>query len=106
MTKVTIDPGVCGFIAQVEAVSDDGATVTLQVQTECPSFTKMFEELGTTFDGYELCLSRPGTGPFFEYAQEHFPIHNGCATFSGILKAVEVECKLALPHNTSLTFEA
>lgn len=105
MKKATVNPGVCGFIAHVEAESEDGMTVKLKVQTGCPSFTKMFEDLGDTFDSFELCLTRPGTGPLFEYAQENFPIHNGCAMFSGILKVVEAECNLALPRDTSLTFE-
>lgn len=107
MTKVTINPGVCGFTTQVEAISDeDGMTVTLNVQTGCPSFTQMFEDLGDTFDSFELCLTKPGTGPLFAYAQEHFPVHNGCAVFSGIIKAVEAECNLALPRDTSMVFES
>lgn len=103
--KATINPGVCGFTTQVEALSGDGMTVKLSVQTECPSFKKMFEDLGDTFDSFEMCLTKPGTGPLFEYAQMNFPIHNGCAVFSGIIKVVEAECNLALPRNTSVVFE-
>ncbi|MCL2340029.1 MAG: hypothetical protein FWC59_03955 [Actinomycetia bacterium] len=106
MTKVTINPGVCGFTTTVEAVSEDGLEVRLHVQTACPSFTKMFEDLGEDFDAMALCLTKPGTGPLFQYAQtSNFPIHNACAVFSGILKAVEAECQLALPRDTSTTFE-
>lgn len=105
MTTATINPGVCGFTAQVEAVSEDGMTVKLSIKTDCPSYNKMFEELGDTFDAYELCFATPGDGPLYEYAREHFPKHGGCAVMSGIIKTIEVECKLALPTDTSLVIE-
>lgn len=66
MTKVKIDPGVCGLITAVEAESEDGMEVTLKVKSGCESIRKMFEELGDTFDAYELCLGKPGTGPLYE----------------------------------------
>lgn len=105
MTKVKIDPGVCGLITTVEAESEDGMEVTLKVKSGCESIRKMFEELGDTFDAYELCLGKPGTGPLYEYAQEHFPGHCACPAIAGITKAVEVACRLALPKNASITFE-
>jgi hypothetical protein len=106
MTKAKIDPGVCGFITNVEAVSEDGLEVHVKVESGCEAVRKMFEELGETFDSYAFCLTRPGTGPLFEYASKAFPVHCGCAALSGIIKAVEVECKLALPRNASITFES
>lgn len=104
MTKVKIHPGICGFITRVEAGSEDGMEVKLKVASGCESVRKMFEELGDTFDSYELCLVKPGNGPLFEYASENFPVHCGCPILSGIIKAVEVECKLALPKDASITF--
>ena len=106
MTKVKINPGVCGFDTYVEASSEDGMEVSITVASGCESVQKMFEELGNDFDSYELCLGKPGTGPLFEYAAEKFPGHCGCPILAGIIKAVEVECKLALPRDSSITFEA
>jgi len=105
MTKVKINPGVCGFITKVEASSEDGQEVNLKVASGCEPVRKMFEELGGTFDSYELCLVNPGKGPLFEYASQKFPVHCGCPILSGIIKAVEAECKLALPRDVSITFE-
>ena len=105
MTKVKIDPGVCGFITTVQADSEDGMEVKLKVKSGCEPVRDMFKELGDTFDSYELCLVKPGNGPLFEYASEKFPVHCGCPILSGIVKAVEAECRLALPRDATITFE-
>lgn len=108
MTKVKIDPGICGLITQVEAQStetDDGIEVKVKVNSACAAVQKMFEELGDTFDAYDICLSRPGQNEFFEYAGEHFPGHASCPTIAGIIKCMEVESKLALPKTAQTTFE-
>ena len=105
MTKVRINPGVCGFVTSVEANSDDGMEVKLIVKSGCESVRNMIKDLGDTFDSYGVCLARPGKGPLFEYASEKFPAHCGCPVLSGIIKAVEVECQLALPRNAAIEFE-
>ena len=104
MTKVSINPGGCGLTTYVEANSEDQIDVTLTVKSACESVMKMFEELGNTFDGYELCLVKPGEGPLYDYAAKNFPAHCGCPVISGITKAAEVECKLALPRDVLIEF--
>jgi len=106
VTIVKIDPGICGFVTRVEAASgDDGMEVHLKVASGCESVRKMFAELGGDFDSYELCLQKPGAGPLFGYASEKFPVHCACPIIAGVIKAAEVECKLALPKDASITFE-
>ena len=105
MTKVKIVQGICGFVTSAEALSADSEEVVLTVKSGCESVRKMFEELGDTFDSYELCLNKPGAGPLYEYASQHFPTHCGCVAIAGIIKAAEAECKLALPQDASITFE-
>jgi hypothetical protein len=105
MTKIKIEQGICGFVTKVEAVSDDGEEVTIKVESGCGHVMKMFETLGDTFDSYELCFHKPGGGSLYGYAAENFPTHCGCVAISGIIKAVEAECKLALPKDASITFE-
>lgn len=104
MTKVKIDPGICGLITEVEAVSEDGLDVTLKIETACKAVNEMLQVVGDTFDSYELCLKKPGEGTFYEYAKEHFPGHASCPVIAGIIKAAEVECKLALPKKAEITF--
>ena len=104
MTKVKITPGVCGMVCVATAESADGETVTLRAQTDCPAVRAMLEERGEGLDAYELCLARPGTGPLYEYAQEHFPMHCACPTIAGLTKCAEAECRLALARDVSIEF--
>lgn len=105
MTKVMIDPGVCGLVTRVTADSEDGMEVTLRVDSTCDAVKQMMAELGDTFDSFALCLGKPGTGPLYEYAAQHFPGHCSCPAIAGLIKAAEVECKLALPKAASIHFE-
>ena len=105
MTKVMINPGICGFVTSVTAESEDQMKVQVQVKSGCKSIRQMFTDLGNTFDAYEVCLRKPGEGPFYEYAQEHFPVHASCPVFSGIIKCMEVECRLALKKDVTIEFK-
>lgn len=104
MTTVEINPGICGFVTEVTAVSEDEQEVTLKVVSGCEAVKSMMKELGSEFDAIEECLVRPGEGVFFEYAKTHFPVHAACPVIAGILKCMEVECRLALPAPASITF--
>lgn len=107
MTKVRIEPGICGFTTIVKAVSDpeDETDLTVRVASGCPSIKGMMEELGESFDAYEVCLQKPGVGPFYDYAKAHFPVHVSCPVINGILKCMEVEARLALKKDASIVFE-
>lgn len=104
MTKVMIDPGVCGFVTSAEADSEDQMTVTVKVKSGCESVRAMMDALGDTFDAFDVCLKKPGDGVFFEYAKEHFPGHAACPIISGIIKCMEAECRLALKKDASIRF--
>lgn len=105
MTKVTIDPGICNLLTTVEAESEDQMEVKVRVKSGCQSINQMFKDLGDTFDAYEICLSKPGSNAFYEYAAGHLPGHASCPVIAGIIKCMEVECRLALPKTVSITFE-
>jgi len=104
MTKVQINPGICGFVASVEAVSEDQQMVNLNIKSGCSGIRKLAEKLGDEVDAYEVCLCKPGSGEIYELAQETCPGHAACPVISGILKCIEVECKLALPQNAEIKF--
>ncbi len=104
MTKVRINPGVCGLIATVTAEALDGRQVKVTVESGCKGIQKMMEELGDTFDTFEVCFSPTGTNPFYKAAAKHCPPHGGCPVCAGIAKCVEAEAGLALKRPVEITF--
>lgn len=107
MTKVTVEPGVCGFATKItaEASPEDETCVKVRIASGCEAVRRMTEELPDTFDAYEVCLVKPGKGPIYEYAAEKFPIHAGCPVISGICKCIEAEAGLALKKDAVIHFE-
>lgn len=107
MTKVKVNPGPCGFTGEITAqLTGDEDEVQVAVATGCPAVNKMLEELGNTFEPYSICMKKPGSNAFYEYASEKFPIHAGCATLIALTKAIEAEAGLALKKNVTIEFEA
>ncbi len=104
MTKVKIEPGVCGFTAIVTAQLNDDEECDITVDTKCPTINKMIEELGTTFDGMEVCLTKPGQNIFYEFAKNNYPVHAACPMINGILKCIEAESGLALKKDAGIYF--
>ena len=105
ITRVKVNPGVCGFVANVEVTEVDEDTVRINVETGCDAVNGMFQALGDTFEVFDICLNKPGSGPFYDYARENFPGHASCIMIPAILKAVEAECHLALEKDCSIEFE-
>lgn len=104
MTKVRINPGICGLITEVTAETEDQMEVTVQVRSDCKSVSGMFEVLGNNFDAFEICLKRPGENIFYRYAAENFPGHASCPVIAGIAKCIEKECGLALRQDAEIRF--
>lgn len=76
----------------------------MEVVSGCEAVRRMFGALGNTFDAFELCLGKPGTGELYQYAAEHFPGHCACPVIAGIIKCAEAECGLALKKDASIRF--
>ncbi len=105
MTRVEIDPGICGQICRVEAqVQEDGQHVRIQAETGCPHIRGLLDDVGPVADGWGLCFNTPGAGPLYGAAPAHLPPHGGCPVLSGIIKCVEAECGLALKKDSHLHF--
>ena len=103
MTKLCATAGVCGFIADIEASSEDGQMVTVKIITDCPSIAAMAKALPEELDAYSVCLTRYGTGVVFQAAASHCR-HAACIVPQAIIKTIEVECGLALPKDASIAF--
>ena len=99
MTRVEVDPGVCGFKATVIATKGEDEKISIEIDTECTYVQELAEKLGA-LDPFKEWSS------FFEsevFKEANCYIHHtDCVLPTAILKAVNVEAGLALPADVSL----
>jgi hypothetical protein len=83
-------------------VSKNGMNISLKIDTEC----KMVKQLG---EGLAEVSRREALKPQVESAVYQWSskvrCHTACPLPTAILKAIEVEARLALPRPVSITFE-
>ena len=103
MTEAILDAGICGFKTTIQVDSEDQQTAKINLESGCPHIMKMAEEI-STIDAYSECFGKPGNGSIYSAAAEHCA-HAACPIAPAIIKAVEVECNLALPKQVSLSIE-
>jgi hypothetical protein len=100
LCKVVIDPGICGFVAEVKAKME-GDLCALDIACECEPVQEMAKELTQVDPMTEIGFH--GDGPqVLKMFAKHCP-HPACPVPSGILKAVEVAAGLALPKDATIT---
>lgn len=102
MTEVTIDPGICGFMAKAKAEMN-GEMCALKIACGCEHIRIMVDELKEVDPMTEIGF-HPESPAILKTFATTCP-HPSCPIPSGILKAVEIEAGLALPKNASITFE-
>jgi hypothetical protein len=96
MAKAEIFSGVCGFTTVVEATLD-GKVCNLHIDSECAAIQKMAQEL-TQVNPYQEISSKRALPRTLEMGVKYC-LHAACPVPVGIIKAVEVEAKLALPKD-------
>ena len=94
MSKAEIFAGNCGFNTTVEAEMD-GNVCKLRIASECAAIQKMGEELTEVNPYQEISFRR--AMPKIHEAGHKFCTHAACPVPVGIIKAMEIEAKLALP---------
>lgn len=99
MAKAEIFAGNCGFTTKVDATME-GKVCKLSIESECPAIQKMAEELNEVEPYKEISFKR--TMPSIHEAGHKFCTHAACPVPVGIIKAVEIEAKLALPTDVTI----
>jgi Family of unknown function (DUF6951) len=96
MSKAEINSGVCGHVTKVEA-SMDGKACKLAITSDCKAIEQLALELPQVNPLQEISSKRavPQT---LQMGLKHC-FHAACPVPVGIIKAVEVEAKLALPKD-------
>lgn len=100
MVEVKVNPGVCGFTSVLKIESEDMQMATVSVETECSHIKELVASLGE-LDSFVECLGKFGKGELSEKATLLCK-HAACPIPTAILKAIEVECGLALPRNVEI----
>ncbi len=102
MTKVVVEPGICGFSVTVTAVMDeDGKHMSITLETDCEMVEKMAEDL-TSLDKMSVFTGFMAN-PVYRSAATHLR-HTACPVPSGIIKAMEAEADFCLPKDVRINF--
>ena len=101
MVRTTINAGVCGFITEVTAESDDMQNVSFHVESDCENIRKLAANLSVV-DGYkEIGLGFDGV----IYQAVRVNLRGccaGCVIPCGIFKSMQVAAGLALQAPVSI----
>jgi len=99
MSKAEIFAGGCGFTTIVRA-SMNGKSCHLQIESECKAIQRLAENLTEVNPFQEISFRRES--PLTMKMASQYCTHAACPVPAGIIKAVEVEAKLALPVDVSI----
>jgi hypothetical protein len=91
------------MVSTVKAESEDGQTCRISVESPCEAIQALGEELKEA-DGYGAAFTNFMENPVYIAAAKHYK-HAACPVPSGIVKAIEVACGLALPKDVSFKIE-
>ena len=103
MTKVEIFSGICGFTTRIEVEDQKNYTALCRMEGECPNCSKVATILAEGPVNVMDELFKKGGSKVMAACQSNLP-HVSCPVPSGILKALEVGVKLALPADASIKF--
>ncbi len=94
--RTKVEAGVCGFVTEITAVSDDGQTVAFAVTSTCEKVKGLAAHL-TPVDAYdEICSGSDGV--VLSTARRHLTgCCAGCVVPPALFKSMQVAAGLALP---------
>lgn len=99
MTRAEINAGICGFKTVVHATTD-GSLVNLEIESDCKAIQKLAAEL-TQVEPFKEISTRRSMPRSLEMGVKYCT-HAACPVPVGIIKAVEVEARLALPSDVTI----
>lgn len=100
MAKAEIYAGICGFSTVVEATMNGKRACKLTITSDCPAVNQLAGEL-TQVNPLEQISFRRSTPQILQLGMKYCS-HAACPVPVGIIKAVEVEAKLALPAEVTI----
>ncbi|MBN1298230.1 MAG: hypothetical protein JW997_00930 [Actinobacteria bacterium] len=102
MAKTKVEAGICGFVTEIEAISEDMKHVSFRVNTDCEKIKNLSEKLGS-FDAYNE-IKDGFDGQLFKVIKAELTgCCSGCAASVRLFKSIQVAAVVALPKNIYIT---
>lgn len=102
MTKVIVDPGVCGFSTTIEVANVAKRRVRIAITSDCEMVTKLGESLAEV-ERWEVFKQHADCEIYKDASR--CSLHATCPIPIAVLKAIEVEAGLALPRDVVIHFD-
>ena len=96
MTRVIVNPGVCGFTTTIEVDKVDKRRVKVVITSDC----EMVTELGESFTEVDAGQALKQGQALSEY------VHATCPVPIAVLKAIEAEAGLTVPCDVVILFDS
>ena len=101
MTRIEVDPGICGFKASIEVRQTGRKQVSVNLLSDCKQ-VKKFASLLDSLECFEVF--KHGNDSKVNKIAIQCQLHPSCPVPVSIFKAVEVEAGLAIAKNIHITF--
>jgi uncharacterized protein YaiI (UPF0178 family) len=102
MTKVVVDPGICGMQTTIEVDKVAKRKVKVVITSDCEMVTKLGKLLAEV-DQWDVIKQYVDYGIY--KAASRCDLHVTCPVPIAVLKAIEVEAGFALPRDVVIRFE-
>ncbi|MEI7884377.1 MAG: hypothetical protein WCI30_03405 [Clostridia bacterium] len=103
MVKVEVNPGACGFIANLTITADAKQQVKIDIESNCTQVLAMEAEL-QELNGYKECFAKHSTSTVYQVAEKHLR-HLACPVPTAIIKGMEVACGLNVAKEVGIKIE-
>ena len=102
MVQTRVEAGICGFVTEIEASSEDSQHVSFKVDTDCEKIKNLSKKL-TSYDAYNE-IKEGFDGELFKAIRSELKgCCSCCAVPVGFFKSMQVAAMVALPKNISIT---
>jgi hypothetical protein len=101
MVKSKVEAGVCGFITEIEASSEDSQNVAFAIKTDCDKIGELAKIIPAV-DAYNE-IQYGFEGDLYKIIRQHLMgCCSGCAVPVALFKSMQVAAGLALPRDVRL----
>jgi len=104
MSTVIVKPGVCGLESKIVVTKkdndEDSYLIDIKIESESDNIKRLAKELKEV-NGFHECFTNFSTSEVYKLGAK-CGLHVACPVPSAIIKAIEVECGLALPRNVEM----